>query len=152
MQPVTVTTGRDIGDDTEILSGLAEGQKVVASGQFLIDSEASLKAILPKFAEAAQAQMQAQKGPSAAEPTSTSMSPVYHGVGKVEKASPESLTLSHKPIPELQWPAMTMDFGKPRPDNFSDIKVGQDVEFSFKEGKDGSYLLETVIPAGGGRK
>jgi Cu(I)/Ag(I) efflux system membrane fusion protein len=96
--------------------------------------------------------MQAQKGPSAAEPTSTSMSPVYHGVGKVEKASPESLTLSHKPIPELQWPAMTMDFGKPRPDNFSDIKVGQDVEFSFKEGKDGSYLLETVTPAGGGRK
>jgi Cu(I)/Ag(I) efflux system membrane fusion protein len=151
MQPVTVTTGRDVGDDTEILSGLSEGQKVVASGQFLIDSEASLKSVLPKFAGTAQAQMQAQRGPSANEPTSTSLSPVYRGVGKIEKASPESLTLSHKPIPELQWPAMTMDFGKSRPEDFSDIKVGQDVEFSFKESKDG-YTLETVVPAGRSKK
>lgn len=149
MQPVTVTTGRDIGDDTEILSGLTEGQKVVASGQFLIDSEASLKAVLPKFAAAAQAQAQAQPGP---EPTSTSTAPVYHGVGKVEKVSSEGITFSHKPIPELQWPAMTMEFGKPRPDAFSETKVGQDVEFSFKEGKDGRYVLETVTPVDGGKK
>jgi Cu(I)/Ag(I) efflux system membrane fusion protein len=149
MQPVTVTTGRDTGDDTEILSGLEEGQKVVTSGQFLIDSEASLKAVLPKFADAAQAQQaRAPTGPSAAEPTSTSMSPVFRGMGKVEKVSPESLTLSHKPIPELKWPAMTMGFGKPRPDAFADIQVGQDVEFSFKETKDGAYLLESVVPAG----
>lgn len=153
MQPVTVTTGRDTGDDTEILSGLSEGQKVVASGQFLIDSEASLRAVLPKFADAAQAQQaRAPTGPSATEPTSTSMAPVYHGVGKVEKVSPESLTFSHKPIPELKWPAMTMDFGKPRPDAYADIKVGQDVEFSFKEGKDSAYVLESVVPASGSKK
>lgn len=153
MQPVTVTTGRDTGDDTEILSGLEEGQKVVASGQFLIDSEASLKAILPKFAEAAQAhQARTPSGPSAVEPTSTSMSPVYRGVGKVEKVSPESLTFSHKPIPELKWPAMTMDFAKPSPDAFSHAQVGQEFEFSFKEGKDGSYVLETVVPAAGSKK
>ncbi|WP_194713060.1 efflux RND transporter periplasmic adaptor subunit [Noviherbaspirillum soli] len=147
MQPVTVTTGRDIGDDTEVLSGLEEGQKVVASGQFLIDSEASLKGVLPKLASAARAQ-----GSSVSEPTSTSMSPVYRGVGKVEKVSPKSLTFSHKPIPELKWPAMTMDFAKPSPDAFPHAQVGQEFEFSFKEGKDGSYLLETVTPAGGGRK
>ncbi len=41
-QPVEVRLGREDGDRTEILAGLAEGQKVVASGQFLIDSEASL--------------------------------------------------------------------------------------------------------------
>lgn len=152
MQPVTVTTGRDIGDDTEILSGLSEGQKVVASGQFLIDSEANLKAVLPKFADTAQAQRtRMQSIPSAIEPTSSSLSPVYHGIGKIEKVSPESLTLSHKPIPELKWPAMTMDFGKPRPDAYPDIKVGQEVEFSFKEGKDG-YTLEIVVPAGGSKK
>ena len=153
MQPVTVTTGRDTGDDTEILSGLSEGQKVVASGQFLIDSEASLRAVLPKFADAAQArQARVQTGPSATEPTSTSMSPVYRGVGKVEKVSPESLTFSHGPIPALQWPAMTMDFGKPRPNAFADIRVGHDVEFLFKEGKDGAYVLESVTPAAGSKK
>jgi Cu(I)/Ag(I) efflux system membrane fusion protein len=41
-QPVEVQTGREDGGRTEILAGLSEGQQVVASGQFLIDSEASL--------------------------------------------------------------------------------------------------------------
>jgi Cu(I)/Ag(I) efflux system membrane fusion protein len=41
-QPVEVQLGREDGDRIEILAGLDEGQKVVASGQFLIDSEASL--------------------------------------------------------------------------------------------------------------
>jgi membrane fusion protein, copper/silver efflux system len=43
-RPVTVETGADGGGQTEIRSGLTAGQKVVVSGQFLIDSEASLKA------------------------------------------------------------------------------------------------------------
>ena len=41
-QPVEVQLGREDGDRSEILSGLTDGQKIVASGQFLIDSEASL--------------------------------------------------------------------------------------------------------------
>jgi Cu(I)/Ag(I) efflux system membrane fusion protein len=45
-----------------------------------------------------------------------------------------------------------MGFGKPRPEAFADIKVGQDVEFSFQEGKDGAYVLESVVPASGSRK
>ncbi|MBA5636485.1 efflux RND transporter periplasmic adaptor subunit [Duganella sp. LX20W] len=49
IRPVAVTPGREHGDETEILSGLEAGQRVVASGQFLIDSEANLRAILPKF-------------------------------------------------------------------------------------------------------
>jgi Cu(I)/Ag(I) efflux system membrane fusion protein len=146
MQAVEVSTGRDIGDNTEVLSGLTEGQKVVASGQFLIDSEASLKSVLPKFAAAPQA----QDKPSL-QATPSSGPGVYHGVGKVEKVSPESITFSHEPIPELKWPAMTMDFIKPRPDAFPNVKAGQDADFSFKESKDG-YLLENVRPAGGGEK
>ncbi|TLZ07635.1 MAG: HlyD family efflux transporter periplasmic adaptor subunit [Gammaproteobacteria bacterium] len=41
---VNVETGAQGGGQTEIRSGLTVGQKVVVSGQFLIDSEASLKA------------------------------------------------------------------------------------------------------------
>ncbi len=36
-----VSAGREAGDRVEILSGLSEGTKIVASGQFLIDSESS---------------------------------------------------------------------------------------------------------------
>ncbi|PTN41938.1 hypothetical protein DAI43_36615 [Achromobacter xylosoxidans] len=49
MRPVAIATGIEAGDETEVTDGLAEGQQVVASGQFLIDSEANLKAILPKL-------------------------------------------------------------------------------------------------------
>jgi len=41
--PVVVETGAEAHGQTEIRKGLAPGQKVVASGQFLIDSEATLK-------------------------------------------------------------------------------------------------------------
>jgi Cu(I)/Ag(I) efflux system membrane fusion protein len=42
-EPVEVKAGRDAGGRTEILEGIEEGARVVASGQFLIDSEASLR-------------------------------------------------------------------------------------------------------------
>ncbi|MDP1630211.1 MAG: efflux RND transporter periplasmic adaptor subunit [Caulobacter sp.] len=44
-QPAEVRTGREAAGKTEILAGLTEGEKVVASGQFLIDSEASLAGV-----------------------------------------------------------------------------------------------------------
>lgn len=142
MQPVVVTTGRDIGGDTEILSGLSEGQKVVASGQFLIDSEANLKSVLPKFS--------GEQGKASAQPPA-SAGPVYRGVGKVEKVAPEALTISHKPIPELKWGVMTMDFNKPHPDSFASIKAGQDIEFSFNQSND-EYVLVDVKPISGSGK
>ena len=46
-RPVEVQVGREGGGKTQILAGLAQGQKVVASGQFLLDSEASLSGIEP---------------------------------------------------------------------------------------------------------
>src|SRR3546814_2742888 len=44
-QPAEVQTGQESANDTEILAGLREGEKIVASGQFLIDSEASLSGV-----------------------------------------------------------------------------------------------------------
>ena len=44
-RPAEVRIGREASGQTEILAGLASGEKVVASGQFLLDSEASLTGI-----------------------------------------------------------------------------------------------------------
>ena len=41
--PRVVALGTDLGDDVEVVAGLREGERVVASGQFLIDSEANLR-------------------------------------------------------------------------------------------------------------
>ncbi|MBS0200443.1 MAG: efflux RND transporter periplasmic adaptor subunit [Proteobacteria bacterium] len=48
-QPVRVRTGRSSGGKTEILAGLAGGERIVTSGQFLIDSEASLSGALQRL-------------------------------------------------------------------------------------------------------
>ena len=42
-RPVNVEIGSEGGEQTEIRSGLMAGQTVVVSGQFLLDSEASLR-------------------------------------------------------------------------------------------------------------
>jgi Cu(I)/Ag(I) efflux system membrane fusion protein len=44
-QPAEVQTGGSAGDKTEILAGLSAGERIVASGEFLIDSEASLSGV-----------------------------------------------------------------------------------------------------------
>lgn len=53
-RPAEVRAGREGGGQTEILEGLAAGEKVVASGQFLLDSEASLTGIEARKLGAAQ--------------------------------------------------------------------------------------------------
>lgn len=109
-QPRSVTTGRTAQGWTEVLSGLQEGDAVVTSGQFLIDSEASLRSALP----AASVEKKAQQ---------------YESTGVVKAIDDGSVTLAHQPVPALNWGAMTMDFALTRPQ--PDIKVGQSVMFSF---------------------
>ena len=43
-QPVVIEAGMVSGDSVEVLSGLDEGDEIVVSGQFLIDSESNLRA------------------------------------------------------------------------------------------------------------
>ena len=58
-RPVEVELGEQFGERILVRSGLAEGQQVVASGQFLIDSEASLQGVLARAPAAASAAMPA---------------------------------------------------------------------------------------------
>ncbi|KDB09643.1 efflux transporter, RND family, MFP subunit [Burkholderia sp. lig30] len=142
LQPASVTTGNDVSNETEILSGLNEGDTVVASGQFLIDSEASLKSVLPR--------LESRTGASLATPGSAAAAHTYETTGKVEKVTASDITFSHQPVPALGWGAMTMAFNKPAPNAFPDVKAGQTVHFVFKQTDDG-YQLTKVEPAGGAK-
>jgi len=50
-KPVKVVTGSWHGDEVEILSGLKEGDEILVSGQFLIDSEANIQASFARMTE-----------------------------------------------------------------------------------------------------
>ena len=154
LQPANVTVGNDVGNETEVLSGLNDGDTVVASGQFLIDSEASLKSVLPRLEGAATHSAPAPAAtpatPAAPGASTAAAASTYDTTGKVEQVTPANMTFSHQPVPALGWPAMTMTFSKPAPNAFADVKVGDTVHFVFKQSDDG-YQLTKVEPAGGAK-
>jgi Cu(I)/Ag(I) efflux system membrane fusion protein len=128
-QPVEVQLGREDGNRTEILAGLDEGQKVVASGQFLIDSEASLAGLQAKPLATAPHAPEAKAVPA-----------LYETRGRIETLSPGSITLSHEPVPAIGWPAMTMEFKLDPPALAQGLKVGDWVSFGFEQRADGPVV------------
>lgn len=135
-EPRDVSLGADQGDDTEVVSGLIEGDQVVASGQFLIDSEARLRSVLGNMAAPVAGPTAGASGPAVAT--------IHKAEGKVESVAPDGITISHGPVATLKWPSMTMGFAKASPMAFRDIKSGDQVRFEFKEGGPMGYELVSV--------
>jgi Cu(I)/Ag(I) efflux system membrane fusion protein len=54
LEPREVFPGRFVGDQVEIRAGLTSGERVVASGNFLLSSEAQLRSALPKWKAAGE--------------------------------------------------------------------------------------------------
>ena len=133
--PVEVELGSESNGQTEIRKGLEAGQKVVVSGQFLIDSEASLKGSISRMGE-----------PSTAGATQAPAADVHRGVCRVEAIAANEITLSHEPIPSLKWGPMTMGFKAPSSGVPKSIRVGDRVAFEIRAGKDGMFDITTITP------
>jgi Cu(I)/Ag(I) efflux system membrane fusion protein len=129
--PAEVRIGREAGGKTEVLAGLSEGEKVVASGQFLIDSEASLSGIQARPVTSPPAPASARSPKPNASPAKAPA--LYESVGRVEQISPASVALSHQPVPAIGWPAMTMTFKLADPALAQGVKVGDRVAFAFDQ-------------------
>ena len=130
-EPVVVQLGQSDGNKIAVLQGLKAGQRVVISGQFLIDSEANLQGVLDKL--------------NTGQPIASSQTikrSTYQGLGKVEKVTNQDITISHQAIPELGWGAMTMSFKQPvQP--FTRIQQGDQVNFSFTKVGD-AYVISDI--------
>ena len=142
--PRDVSLGADLGEDIEVLQGLSEGEQVVASGQFLIDSEARLRSVLGGMASTAALATSAATASTAASAPAAPANVVHRGEGTVESVTPEGLTISHGPIATLKWPAMTMNFAKRTSSAFPNVKIGDRIRFEFKEGGPSGYELTTA--------
>lgn len=134
-RPVRVRTGRSGSGRTEILTGLKGGERVVVSGQFLIDSEASLSGMLER--------LETTKAPDAA-----AGQPVLHEAeGTVESMAGEKITLEHGPFPTLNMPGMTMAFPLANPDLIKGIQAGDRVRVFVRSGAKG-LTVERLEPMG----
>lgn len=133
--PQEVRTGRDYDQWTEIAAGLRPGEEVVASGQFLIDSEASLSGYLSRL-----------------ETTRAPAPKQANGRGLIQSLDGERglVTIVHEPIPALRWPAMTMTFKVRRPAMLRGLKRGLRVEFAVNARPEGEqYVIERIGPESG---
>jgi Cu(I)/Ag(I) efflux system membrane fusion protein len=133
--PVDVQIGNESQGQTEIRKGLEAGQKVVVSGQFLIDSEASLRGSAGRMS-----------GTPAPE-SRKAAAPTHRGEGKVEQIGKDDITLSHGPIPSMQWPAMTMGFKVPPGRLPNNLAAGDSVRFEFVQTKDGAFEITRIVPS-----
>jgi membrane fusion protein, copper/silver efflux system len=131
-RPVEVEIGEQVDEHIVVRGGLMAGQQVVASGQFLVDSEASLQGVLAR-------------GLTRAALAPASAASVHRATGVVVDVEPGSLTLEHGPVPALKWPAMTMPFKLASPALAKGLRKGQSVSFGFdKQGDD--YRITDIAP------
>ncbi len=127
-RPVEVRLGAAAEGQVEVLGGLAAGQRIVESGQFLIDSEARLSGALAQFAPLDS------NTPAAAlhEHQHQAETPIQ-AQGVIEAVSEDSLLISHAPIAELGWGAMTMRFELAPAVKTRDLRVGDRVRIFLRQ-------------------
>lgn len=129
--PAEVRIGREAGNYTEILSGLKEGERVVVSGQFMIDSEASLRSAITRMNVSSQSASLDHIGQH---------EQIYVGVGVVKEIFEDEVTLDHEPVPALKWPSMVMSFELAKPGLAYGFQVGDVVEFDFIQRGNGPVI------------
>ncbi len=128
-----VMTGMESGEWVEIIAGIEDGDKIVTSAQFLLDSEASLAGSIQRLDYVSE-QGEREKD-----------KPVFAS-GRVEAVDFDRnrIRVSHGPIDAIGWPSMTMDFNVLPGVDLSGVGEGQDVRFTLRQQHAGEYLIETL--------
>jgi Cu(I)/Ag(I) efflux system membrane fusion protein len=127
-RPVDVNVGLEDDGNAEVTSGLEPGQSVVVSGQFLLDSEASLRATATRMQDMPAGDVAVRE---------------HSGAGRIVALDDSSVTLAHGPIPSIEWNSMTMRFAlpsEPRPE----LAIDEQVRFTFTMGADGVPRIRSI--------
>jgi len=148
-EPRTVKLGSRSENYVEVLEGVAEGEQVVTSANFLIDSESNLKAALNGFGNASgvaatnsKAEVQpARPGQGTAGPVKPAVTG-HQAQGTLDAINDDgSVSITHDPIPSLGWPGMSMDFPLANSSLTQGIKPGSAISFELVERKPGEYVI-----------
>jgi Cu(I)/Ag(I) efflux system membrane fusion protein len=129
-----VMSGIESGNWVEIIAGLKEGDEVVTSAQFLIDSEASLAGSFQRL----DANLTAEK-------RGEEQRTVFgNGIVEAVDAKSRRIRISHGPIQALGWAPMTMEFDVLPGADLELINIGQSIHFSLGQSEVGGYIIEVI--------
>ncbi len=119
----------------EILSGLQEGEKVVTSAQFLLDSESS------KTSDFKRMHHEEETVPKSiwVEATVNSL-----------MADRRMINLNHKAVSAWKWPAMTMDFTVADDVDLSALHPSMTLQVEITREEGDKYRITRVVPPGAG--
>lgn len=136
-EPRKVRLGSRGEQYVEVIEGIKDGEQVVTSALFLLDSESNLKAALGGLNN------------DQAKSTSTQSKSVGHTAhGKFEEIYEDgSVSITHEPIKALGWPAMTMDFELSNPSLAKGIQSGSAIDFEIVERGEGEWVITKMKAA-----
>lgn len=128
-----VLTGMESGEWVEIIAGINEGDQVVTSAQFLIDSEASLAGSIVRLNQPAEH----------AESTEAVTAFASGWIEEIKLAEGR-MRVSHGPIDALGWPAMNMELEVDPAVDLSSFEVGQDIQFQLRQASSGRFAISAA--------
>jgi len=130
---VAVSVGRYDSESVEILEGVHDGEKVVSSAQFLLDSESSKSSDFKRMN-------------SDVDEADASMPSSVWVQASIESmmADHKMLTLAHEAIPEWEWPEMTMDFIASDSVDFSLLSEGMSLHVEVTKEDNGDYKISNI--------
>ncbi|MDO8294408.1 MAG: efflux RND transporter periplasmic adaptor subunit [Gallionella sp.] len=161
-EPRAVRLGSRGENYVEVLEGIADGEQVVISANFLIDAESNLKAALSGLgghvahggsASSAVEQKQPPK------PTNGNVEPpaqpkskpavVGHRVqGTLNAINADgTANITHGPVESLDWPGMTMDFVLANSSLAGNARIGSAITFEIVERKPGEWVITKLQAA-----
>ncbi|MEW6513821.1 MAG: efflux RND transporter periplasmic adaptor subunit [Pseudomonadota bacterium] len=124
-EPRDVKLGLRGDDYVEVKEGVKEGELVVVTANFLIDSESNLKAALGGMKEKPSVSHQA--------------------VGTLDSIEANgSVMVTHEPVASLNWPKMTMEFVPANGGLIDQLKPGAPIAFEFVERKPGEWVITKI--------
>ena len=126
---VNVKVGRFDEQSAEIISGLTEGEKVVTSAQFLIDSESSKTSDFKRMNHGEETV-----------PSSVWVEATINSL----MADDRIINVSHKAIGAWDWPEMTMDFTVADDVDFAALKAGTTLSVEITKSQSNQYQIDKI--------
>lgn len=139
---IAVTVGRFDSESVEILAGLTDGEEVVSSAQFLLDSESSKSSDFMRMNHDSSMEDETAKEmmDMSSEVSSASTSGMINSV----MVGHRMVNISRGAIEKWQRPPATLDFLVDEAINITDFSQGDEIEFTFEIRGEDFVITELV--------